>query len=207
MLKHTKIIATISDLRCDVDFLRTLYEAGMNVARLNTAHLSVEGLSRVVNNLRAVSGRIGILMDTKGPEIRTTPSAAPIAFHAGDRVCMAGRPDEMTTRKCICVSYEKIAEDMPVGGDILIDDGDLELHVVAKENGVLVCDVLNDATLGSHKSVNLPGVPVCLPSLTDKDRENIRWAIAHQLDFIAHSFVRSKQDILDVQQLLDERQN
>ncbi|MDR2469091.1 MAG: pyruvate kinase, partial [Tannerella sp.] len=203
MLKHTKIIATISDQRCEVEFLRALYEAGMNVARLNTAHLSVEGLSRVVNNIRAVSGRIGILIDTKGPEIRTTQSAAPIAFHAGDRVCMVGRPDEMTTRKCICVSYEKIVEDMPVDGDILIDDGDLELHVIAKENGFLVCDVLNDAMLGSHKSVNVPGVPVCLPSLTDKDRENIRWAIDHQLDFIAHSFVRSKQDILDVQQLLD----
>ena len=78
-MKHTKIVATISDQRCEVDFIRSLYEAGMNVVRLNTAHMSEEGLQRVVSNTRMVSGRIGILIDTKGPEIRTTTLAAPMA--------------------------------------------------------------------------------------------------------------------------------
>ena len=88
MLKHTKIVATISDQRCDVDFIKSLYEAGMNVVRLNTAHMTEEGLSLVVNNVRAVSNRIGILMDTKGPEVRTTVNVnkEPIAFKTGDRV-------------------------------------------------------------------------------------------------------------------------
>ncbi|MDR3194158.1 MAG: pyruvate kinase [Tannerella sp.] len=203
MLKHTKIIATISDQRCDVEFIRSLYQAGMNVVRLNTAHMSEEGLSRVVNNTRAVSKRIGILIDTKGPEIRTTAVEEPVAFKTGERVYVRGIPEEKTSRDCICVSYKTIAEDLEVGCDILIDDGDLELKVVEKEAGRLVCEILNDAVLGSHKSMNVPGVRINLPSLTEKDRGNIRWAMAHDLDFIAHSFVRNKQDVLDVQQLLD----
>ena len=89
-MKHTKIVATISDQRCEVDFIRSLYEAGMNVVRLNTAHMNEEGLHRVVSNTRMVSGRIGILIDTKGPEIRTTTSAATIEFRTGDRVVMQG---------------------------------------------------------------------------------------------------------------------
>ncbi|MDR2138941.1 MAG: pyruvate kinase [Tannerella sp.] len=204
MLKHTKIIATISDQRCEVEFIRSLYKAGMNVVRLNTAHMSQEGLNRVVNNTRAVSGRIGILLDTKGPEIRTTQTEAPIVFKTGERVKIAGNPDEKSTHDCIYVSYKTIADDLKTGNDILIDDGDLELKVVEKQAGYLVCEVLNDAVLGSHKSVNVPGMRINLPSLTDKDRENICWAIAHDLDFIAHSFVRNKQDVLDVQHVLDE---
>ncbi|MDR1601680.1 MAG: pyruvate kinase [Tannerella sp.] len=207
MLKHTKIIATVSDRRCDADFIRALYHAGMNVVRLNTAHMLADGLERVVNNVRAVSNRIGILIDTKGPEIRTTPSDAPIAFRTGDLVAMTGNPDAITTRECICVSYKNMADDLPVGSDILIDDGELELKVRGRENGRLICEVLNDGELGSHKSVNVPGVRINLPSLTDNDRENIRWAVAHDLDFIAHSFVRSRQDVLDVQQLLDEHRS
>ncbi|MDR2040900.1 MAG: pyruvate kinase [Tannerella sp.] len=206
MLKHTKIIATISDQRCDVEFIRALYKAGMNVVRMNTAHMSQEGLSRVVNNTRAVSGRIGLLIDTKGPEIRTTPTDTdtPLAFKTGERVRLVGNPEKKTTHDCIHVSYKTIAEDLNRGNDVLIDDGDLELKVVEKQPGYLVCEVLNDAVLGSRKSVNVPGVRINLPSLTEKDRENIRWAIAHDLDFIAHSFVRNRQDVLDVQRLLDE---
>ncbi|MDR1676110.1 MAG: pyruvate kinase, partial [Tannerella sp.] len=156
MLKHTKIIATISDLRCEVEFIRSLYRAGMNVVRLNTAHMSQEGMSRVVNHTRAVSGRIGILIDTKGPEIRTTPVDAPVAFKTGERVKIAGNPEEKTTHDCIHVSYQTIADDLNTGNDLMIDDGDLELKVVEKQPGYLVCEVLNDAVLGSRKSVNVP---------------------------------------------------
>jgi len=179
----------------------------MNVVRLNTAHMSEEGLNRVVNNTRQVSNRIGILIDTKGPEIRTTQSDAPITFKAGEKVSMTGHLDGKTSHDCIHVSYKEIVNDLAIGSDILIDDGDLELKVVNKQADHLICEVLNDAVLGSHKSVNVPGVRINLPSLTDKDRTNIRWAIAHDLDFIAHSFVRSKQDVIDVQQILDEHKS
>ncbi|MDR0395417.1 MAG: pyruvate kinase [Tannerella sp.] len=205
MLKHTKIVATLSDLRCDTEFIEKLYNAGMNVVRLNTAHLQEEGLARIVSNVRAVSDRIGILIDTKGPEVRTTVAPEPIDFKSGDQVKMTGNPLGETTRDCICVSYQSFVKDLKAGSDILIDDGDLELKVIGKTPDHLICEVQNDATLGSRKSVNVPGVRINLPSLTEKDRRNIEWAIKNNLDFIAHSFVRTKQDVLDIQELLDAR--
>lgn len=206
MLKHTKIVATISDQRCEVEFIDSLYKAGMNVVRLNTAHMVEEGLSRVVNNTRAVSDRIGILMDTKGPEVRTTVNVdkEPIPFRTGEKVKLAGDPGKETSHDCIYVSYKNFASDLVVGSDVLIDDGDLELKVIEKQPDYLQCEVGNDATLGNRKSVNVPGVRINLPSLTEKDRKNILWAIDNQLDFIAHSFVRNKQDVLDIQRILDE---
>ena len=204
MLKHTKIVATVSDQRCEVEFIDALYKAGMNVVRLNTAHMAEEGLTRVVNNVRTVSNRIGILMDTKGPEVRTTAAQAPIEFKTGEMVKIVGNPEGETSHDCICVSYRNFVNDLTVGSDILIDDGDLELKVIDKKDDFLVCEVENDATLGSRKSVNVPGVRINLPSLTEKDRKNILWAIENDLDFIAHSFVRNKQDVMDIQRILDE---
>ena len=206
MLKHTKIVATISDKRCDVPFIEALYKAGMNVVRLNTAHLDAEGLSRIVNNVRAVSKRIGILIDTKGPEVRTTVTTdgQPIDFKIGDKVQISGNPEAKTSHEHIYVSYRNFVNDLSVGSDILIDDGDLELRVIEKQADCLVCEALNEASLGSRKSVNVPGVRINLPSLTERDRQNIIWAIENDLDFIAHSFVRTKQDVLDIQRILDE---
>ena len=205
LLKQTKIVATISDKRCDVDFIKGLFEAGMNVVRMNTAHLGREGSEMLINNVRAVSNRIAILMDTKGPEVRTTICADPIAYKVGDRVKVVGDPDLETTRECISVSYPNFVHDVAIGIHILIDDGDLEMKVTGKSGDCLLCEIQNDATLGSRKSVNVPGVRINLPSLTEKDRNNILWAIDHDLDFIAHSFVRNKQDVLDIQRILDER--
>ena len=207
MLKHTKIVATISDLRCEVDFIDALYKAGMNVARLNTAHLQDDGLAKLVKNIRTVSDRIGILVDTKGPEVRTTICKDSIDFKIGDKVKMIGNPDGETTHDCICVSYKNFVKDLAIGSDILIDDGDLELIVVDKTSDHLICEVHNDATLGSRKSVNVPGVRINLPSLTEKDRKNIDWAIKNNIDFIAHSFVRTKQDVLDIQGILDAQKS
>lgn len=204
LLKQTKIVATISDQRCDVDFIKQLFEAGLNVVRMNTAHLGREGAEKLINNVRSVSNRIAILMDTKGPEVRTTTLAEPIPFKAGDRVKIVGNPQQETTRECISVSYPNFVHDLAVDGQILIDDGDLELTVVEKTPDYLLCEVQNDATLGSRKSVNTPGVRINLPSLTDKDRTNILYAIEKDIDFIAHSFVRNKHDILDIKSILDE---
>lgn len=204
MLKHTKIVATVSDQRCEVEFIRSLYKAGMNVVRLNSAHMVEEGFNRVVGNTRAVSNHIALLMDTKGPEIRTTKTAQPLELKTGDRIKVMGNPDGETTRECICLSYKNFVADMSVGGELLIDDGDLDLKVIEKHSDYLVCEALNDATLGSRKSVNVPGVRISLPSLTEKDRTSILYCIKNNLDFIAHSFVRCKQDVLDIQRILDE---
>lgn len=203
-MKQTKIVATISDLRCDVDFIRSLYEAGINVVRLNSAHMNEEGFDRVIGNVRAVSPHLAVLMDTKGPEVRTTICDEPIEFHAGDRILIKPDPEQKTTYDCICVSYPLFVQDVEVGSRILVDDGDLEIEVVAKSADAMACVLLNDGTLGSRKSVNVPGVRINLPSLTEKDKQNILYSIRKGVDFIAHSFVRNKQDVLDIQHILDK---
>lgn len=208
MSKQTKIVASISDLRCDVEFIRELHEAGMNVVRMNTAHATREGFETLINNVRTVSNRIAILIDTKGPEVRTTASAeGPIEYKIGEKVRIVAQPEKETTRECIAVSYPGFIGDVSVGASVLIDDGELGLLVVDKDAETLYCEVQNDATLGSRKSVNVPGVRINLPSLTEKDKTNILFAIEKDIDYIAHSFVRNKQDVLDIKQILDAHQS
>ena len=111
LLKQTKIVASISDRRCDVDFIKQLFEAGMNVVRMNTAHASREGFEALIANVRTVSNRIAILMDTKGPEVRTTANAEPIPYKIGEKVKIVGNPELETTRECIAVSYPNFGHD------------------------------------------------------------------------------------------------
>lgn len=204
MLKHTKIVATISDKRCDVPFIQQLFDEGMDVVRLNSAHLDQEGFLKIITNVRAVSDRIAILVDTKGPEIRTTAALAPIELATGERVKVIGDPRGISSKETIYVSYPNIADEMKVGDDILIDDGEIDLKVIGKEDDCLLCSVQNDGTVGSRKSVNIPGVRINLPTITDRDRDFIALANKYEVDFIAHSFVRSKEDVLEVQAILDE---
>ncbi len=202
--KRTKIVATISDKRAEPEFLRALYEAGMDVVRINTAHQEIEGTLRVMENIRKVSDKISLMLDTKGPEVRTTVCDGDISFIEGQEVAIAGDPGIRTTDACIVVSYENFARDVPVGSSIMIDDGDLELSVKSKDGNRLICEVMNDAVLGSRKSVNVPNIRMNLPSLNDKDRSYIQFAIEYDIDFIAHSFVRTAQDIKDIQAILDK---
>ena len=204
MYKKTKIVATISDARCDVGLIQRLYDAGMNVVRLNTAHQDAAGMKRVIDNVREVSSHIGVLVDTKGPEVRTTATDAPIAYAKGDVVRIVGDASLRTTKECIAVTYGQFATDVPEGAQVLIDDGELGLRVEYKEGNALLCRVENDATLGSRKSVNVPGVRINLPALTERDRQNIAFAIDYDVAFIAHSFVRSAADVLKVRAMLDE---
>ncbi len=206
MTKFTKIIATISDKRCDEDFIRQLYNEGMNVVRMNSAHLQREGFLKIINNVRAVSSQIAILMDTKGPEVRTTINETDdyIEIKIGDLIKVKGNPSLKSNKDCIAVSYPHFVRDLNVGDDILFDDGEIDLKVYSKSADHLICVAQNDGKLGSRKSVNVPGVRINLPSLTERDKENILFAIEQKIDFIAHSFVRNKQDIIDIQKILDE---
>ncbi len=205
MLKHTKIVATISDLRCEVDFIQKLFDEGMNVVRMNSAHLNDEGFMKIINNVRQVSSRIGLLMDTKGPEIRTTFAEEDIYLKTDDIIRVEGNPEGISSRETIYVSYPNLTERMDVGKAILIDDGEVDLKVTEVHDTYLVCVSQNDGIVGSRKSVNIPDVRIDLPSLTEKDIYNIKFAIKNDVDFIAHSFVRNKQDVLDVQKILDEQ--
>lgn len=203
-MKQTKIVCSISDRRCDVDFLRKLFFSGMNVVRMNTAHASPEGIREIIRNTRAVSQHLALLIDTKGPEVRTTAIADPIHYKVGDMVKVFGRPDVESTKDIVNVSYPDFARDVKVGDHILFDDGALDMLVIESVGPMLVAQVQNEGELGSHKSVNVPGEHIELPALTEKDKANILLAIEEDIDFIAHSFVRSAADVLAVQKILDE---
>lgn len=150
-MKQTKIVCSISDYRCEVDFLRKLFFAGMNVVRMNTAHATEEGIRKVVKNVRTVSPHIALLLDTKGPEIRSTRVVTPIKYKTGDVVKIVGRPDVDTTHDIINLSYKDITKDVKVGDHLLFDDGAIDMLVMENEGPMLIVKVLNDGELGSHK--------------------------------------------------------
>ncbi len=204
MLKHTKIVATISDKRCEVPFIKSLFDEGMNVVRLNSAHLDEEGFLKIINNVRQVSNRIAILVDTKGPEIRTTVAHDPIVLKMGDKIKVAGNPEGISSIESIYLSFPGLANEMNIGDNILIDDGEIDLEVISKEGDYLLCEVQNDGVVGSRKSVNVPGVRINLPTITERDKKFIALSHKHNVDFIAHSFVRNERDVIEVQEILDE---
>lgn len=204
-MKKTKIVCSISDRRCEVDFLRKLFFAGMNVVRMNTAHATPDGIRTIIRNTREVSPHLALLIDTKGPEVRTTNVEQPITYKKGDVVKIFGRPEMDTTHDIINVSYTDFTKCVGKGAHILFDDGLLEMLVMEQVGPMLVAQVQNDGVLGAHKSVNVPGVHIDLPALTEKDKKNINLAIDEDIDFIAHSFVRSADDVMAVQKMLDER--
>ena len=203
-MKRTKIVATISDKRCEIGFLRELYEAGMNVVRLNTAHQTLDEAMKVVRNVRAVSDQIALLIDTKGPEVRTCDIVVPVRVGKGEIIFMTG-DRTLVAEKLIHVSYEHFVRDVQIGDKILVDDGDIELIVRDKKENCLELEASNPGEIKDKKSINVPGVNMHLESLSDKDRKFIQFAMDNKLDFIAHSFVRNKQDVMEIQQILDEQ--
>jgi len=207
MRKRTKIVATISDLNCSIKFLQNLFDNGMNVIRINTAHASFEGSRKIIKNARAVSDKIAILIDTKGPEIRTLPLNKAIPVNYGDLVNITGDVDLAKADDYIGVNYPNFVKDVPKGSKILIDDGALELTVIHKYDNYLECMVMNTGKFVGKKSVNIPSIHIKLPSISKKDKEFIKFAIEENVDFIAHSFVRNKKDVLAVQKLLDQEKS
>ena len=203
-MKRTKIVATISDKRCEIGFLRELYEAGMYVVRLNTAHQTLDEAMKVVRNVRAVSDQIALLIDTKGPEVRTCDIVVPVRVGKGEIIFMTG-DRTLVAEKLIHVSYEHFVRDVQIGDKILVDDGDVELIVRDKKENCLELEASNPGEIKDKKSINVPGVNMHLESLSDKDRKFIQFAMDNKLDFIAHSFVRNKQDVMEIQQILDEQ--
>ena len=203
-MKRTKMVATISDKRCEIGFLRELYEAGMNVVRLNTAHQTLDEAMKVVRNVRAVSDQIALLIDTKGPEVRTCDIVVPVRVGKGEIIFMTG-DRTLVAEKLIHVSYEHFVRDVQIGDKILVDDGDVELIVRDKKENCLELEASNPGEIKDKKSINVPGVNMHLESLSDKDRKFIQFAMDNKLDFIAHSFVRNKQDVMEIQQILDEQ--
>ena len=172
---------------------------------MNTAHATPDGIRTIIRNTREVSPHLALLIDTKGPEVRTTNVEQPITYKKGDVVKIFGRPEMDTTHDIVNVSYADFTKCVGQGAHILFDDGLLDMLVMEQVGPMLVAQVQNDGVLGAHKSVNVPGVHIDLPALTEKDKKNINLAIDEDIDFIAHSFVRSADDVMAVQKMLDER--
>ena len=203
--KKTKIICTISDIRCEVDFIRELYENGMNVVRINSAHANIEGAQQIVDNVRKVSDRIAILVDTKGPEVRLTAMESSVGFVAKscDTIEIRRGTADYCNSRILYTNCGSFVDDVPEGAHILIDDGSVDLLVISKDEEKLVCRIQNDGVIKGKKSVNVPGVHISLPALTEKDKAFVKWAIDADIDFIAHSFVRTKEDLIEIQNILD----
>jgi len=198
----TKVVATISDIKSEVPFLKDLVDAGANVFRLNTAHMEIEDARALVSRIRQVSTRIAILIDTKGPEIRTVDVVEPINVNMGDKVIILpiGQTSDETYFN---ISYMGFTSQLQRGQEILLDDGDMSLTVMDLDKGKLTCIANNEGVIKNKKGVNIPNIHIDLPSLTDKDEQFIKFAAEEKIDFIAHSFVRNMDDVLSVQRILD----
>lgn len=205
--KKTKIICTVSDNNCSVEFIRSLYENGMDVVRLNSAHASLDGAQKVVDNVRKVSDKIAILIDTKGPEIRLTAMESTVGFvlKKGERIDFIDSTSGLCSHNGLYTNCQSFVKDVPVGAHILIDDGSADLIVTDKHNDRLICEAQNTAVIKGRKSINVPGVEIELPSLTDKDRMFINWAIDADIEFVAHSFVRSRKDLAEINSIIESR--
>lgn len=212
-MRKTKIVCTIGPASESEEMLEKLMKAGMNVARLNFSHGDHAEHKARIDSIRKVSKKLGktvaILLDTKGPEIRThSMKDGGIELERDTEVIVSMTEVEGTPEK-FSVTYDNLINDVEEGSYILLDDGLIELQVkrIDKDNGEVVCDVLNTGELKNKKGVNLPGVKVSLPGITDKDAEDINFGISEGVDFIAASFVRRPSDVLDIRKLLEAQKN
>jgi len=196
-VKKTKIIATMGPSSSSIDVLRRLIAAGCNVARINMSHSSHEEAVEIIKKIRSLSDKIGILIDTRGPEIRTTMVESVVHLTAGDIVVMQGG-EENTAKTHIFINFDGLPNVVDVNTAVLIADGQIELRVVSIEGSELHCRVIKGGQLGSKKGVNIPGIRLPIPFLTPQDKKDIAFAVEQKADFIAASFVNDVQDMKDI---------
>ena len=211
-MKKTKIVSTLGPASTDTDSIVKLIEAGANIFRFNFSHGDhEEHLDRLnkVHEAEKITGKtVGIMLDTKGAEIRTTVQAnGKSEYKIGDKVRITMDDSLDTTHDKIAVTYKNLYDDVHVGGHVLFDDGLLDMKIDEKDeaNRELVTTVQNAGVLGSRKGVNAPGVSINLPGITEKDSSDIRFGLDHEINYIAASFVRKPQDVLDIRELLEEK--
>lgn len=219
-MKKTKIVSTLGPASNTVETISQLIEAGANVFRFNFSHGDHEEQLARMNMVREAvekTGKdVGILLDTKGAEIRTTVQdttdadygrAGYIEFNVGDETRISMDPEHKGTKEKIAVTYPGLYDDAHIGGHILFDDGLIDMEIIGKDesNRELVMLVKNAGMLGSRKGVNAPGISINLPGITEKDADDIRFGLDNDINFIAASFVRKAQDVLDIREILEEK--
>ena len=207
-IKKTKIVCTLGPASENEETLRELIKNGLNVCRLNFSHGSHEehkGRMDLVKKLREeLNMPTAILLDTKGPEIRTGKFDVPEVFLEEGQTFTITMKDVIGDKERCTVSYKGLANDVKPGDTILIDDGLVGLTVKEVNNDDIVCEVQNSEIVKNHKGVNVPGVKVNLPAITEKDRSDIEFGIEQGIDFIAASFVRKVSDVLAIREILEE---
>ena len=211
MERKTKIVCTIGPATESEEMLLKMADAGMNVCRLNFSHEVQEAHLERIKRIRKVekeSGRkFSILLDTKGPEIRTGVfKNGSEAYEKGDIVTLCREWIEGTKDR-FHIQCPEVFDDVFVGGSILMDDGKIRLTILEKRPGELVCQVENPGVIKNRKGCNVPGVKLSMPFISAKDESDIRFACHNDVDFIAASFTRRKQDILDIRAILEEEGN
>lgn len=209
---RTKIICTIGPASSNISTLRKLHKSGMNVARINMSHATHESAKGIIDSINKINtsnagsiSRIGILLDTQGPEIRTGDTSLPIELEVGDKVTLTVRDETDVETSSIKVNYKGLIESVSVGSQITVDNGLINFKVLSKESETLVCKVIHGGKIGSKRHVNLPGVRINMPSITPKDIEDIEFGIKHNVDFIAASFVRSSKDLNLLEDILKKK--
>ncbi len=209
MLKKTKVVCTIGPASESEEMLEKLMLAGMNVARLNFSHGTHPEHQVRIDRIRKVADKLGlpiaIMLDTKGPEIRLGDfKDGQIEVEAGDTFTLTTR-DLLGDKTIVSVSHKGLASDVKVGDFILIDDGLIELEVKEIKDGTdIICRVNNAGQMSNHKGVNVPNVKISLPAITEKDRDDILFGIENQVDFLAASFVRKKEDVFEIRRILED---
>ncbi|MFZ5899464.1 MAG: pyruvate kinase [Bacillota bacterium] len=206
-MRHTKIVCTIGPASESPETLKKMILAGMNVARLNFSHGSYEEHRRRIEAVRTAAGElnknVAVLLDLKGPKIRVGDLASPLHLKAGDRVTLTIEQADGTASR-IPVNYPRLPREVSPGGTILLADGLIALKVLAAAETDVHCQVLNDGVLTSRKGLNLPGVRTSIEAVTEKDVADIHFGVSLDVDYVAASFVRRADDILDVRRVLEE---
>jgi len=208
-MRKTKIICTIGPATESYDMLEQLALAGMNIVRLNMSHGDHESHAKVIKAVRTLNKKlkhpIALLMDTQGPEIRTGDICNELDLKKGDEISVVARGEDDVEASSIRINYEDLIDDVHVGDKITVDNGLINLEVLSKEDRVMRCRVVDGGVLKSKRHVNLPGIRVNLPAITEKDKRDIEFAIEQDVDFIALSFVRAAADVLQLRELLGDK--
>ena len=204
--RRTKIVATLGPASESRERLRALLEAGVDAVRFNLSHGTHEGHSErawLVREIAAELGRpVALIADLQGPKLRIGELTEPVFLRTGDRITVCA--EELASDGELPIAPAVIGDVLEPGHDVLIDDGLVRLRVDGVEGGRAKCAVVVGGLVGSHKGVNLPGVPVPIPSLTRKDLADLDWALETGVDFVALSFVRSAADVRDLRALLEQ---
>ena len=209
MQRKTKIICTVGPATNSYPALEQLYAAGMAVVRLNMSHATQDEAANAIHWVKTLNRKVKypvpIMLDTQGPEIRTGTLATPLRLRDGEEIYLEAQPAQVPAAgalRTIDVNYPGLPDAVAVGDRVRLDNGLVNVEVLARDGSRLRCRVADGGTLGSRKHVNLPGVAVDLPSVTAKDRDDIAFGVAQEVDFVALSFARSAEDIAEVRQLL-----